>query len=83
MGKLQDRLDRMRAGAHEKMPAEVVVTMGAATQALRESGILDRIPAVGTTLADFELPDTEGGVVSSTALRAQGPLVVTFYRGHW
>ena len=45
--------------------------------------------AVGTALAvgdrapDFELPDIDGGTVRLTDLLAQGPVVLTFYRGAW
>ena len=83
MGKLQDRLNRMRAASKEKMPDDVVATMAAATESLRASGILDRIPAEGSALPGFQLPDTNGTVVDSAALLGRGPLVVTFYRGHW
>lgn len=83
MGRLQDRLNRMSAASKEQLPDDVVATMGAATGSLRASGILERIPTVGGTLPGFELPDTDGKAVDSAALLAQGPLVVTFYRGHW
>ena len=57
--------------------------MGNATQALRDSGILDGIPMVGSNLPAFELPDTEGQLVRSEDLLAKGPLVLTIYRGVW
>ena len=57
--------------------------MHRATDDLRTSGILDRIPKIGDRLADFDLKDTEGNDIQSAALLADGSLVVTFYRGVW
>jgi peroxiredoxin len=37
----------------------------------------------GELAPDFMLKDAEGNVVSSRELLAQGPLIVTFYRGVW
>jgi peroxiredoxin len=38
---------------------------------------------LGETMPDFVLPDAEGKLVASEELRAQGPLVVSFFRGEW
>ena len=38
---------------------------------------------VGDRAPEFTLPDVDGTLVSSHALLAKGPLVVTFYRGAW
>jgi 2-polyprenyl-6-methoxyphenol hydroxylase-like FAD-dependent oxidoreductase len=83
MGELQDRLDRIKAGFLEQAPEAAVAVMSRATEDLRASGILDRIPKVGDALPPFELTDTDGAVVRSDDLRADGPLVVTVYRGAW
>ena len=40
-------------------------------------------PGVGDRLPPFLLPDESGKLVSSDALLAVGPLVVSFNRGHW
>lgn len=39
--------------------------------------------ALGTTAPDFTLPDARGQVVSLAARRADGPVVISFYRGDW
>ena len=39
--------------------------------------------AVGDTAPDFELPDARGGSVTLAGLRADGPVVLVFYRGAW
>ena len=83
MSTLKERLDRIRAGFDEQAPESVKAVMRAATEGLRASGIMDRIPKPGDTLPAFALPDTQGDLVSSGASLAGGPLVVVFYRGLW
>ena len=80
---LADRLDRIRAGAAERIPRDAIAVMHAATAALERSGQAETAIGVGDLAPDFTLPDAEGRPVSSAALRAQGPLVLTFFRGHW
>lgn len=50
---------------------------------LREAGLVSHALQVGDTAPDFLLPDEQGRLHSSRQLRAQGPLVVSFYRGGW
>ena len=80
---LAERLDAVRTAAATRLPKEAQAVMHAATDGLRASGILDRVPKVGTVAPPFTLPNTNGQLVESTALLARGPLVVTFYRGRW
>jgi hypothetical protein len=83
MSTLQERLDRIRAGFLAQAPEEVRAVMTRATEDLRHSGILDGIPRPGSELPPFDLPDTEGNPLRSADLLARGPLVLSFYRGHW
>lgn len=83
MSTLKERLDTIRAGFEGQAPAEALAVMHRATEALRNSGIVERIPKIGDMLLPFALPDTDGNVVRSEDLLAQGPLVVTYYRGKW
>ena len=83
MSTLQDRLDRIRESFEGQAPKEALDVMHRATNDLRSSGILDRIPRAQDRLPPFELTDTEGQVVRSEDLLARGPLVVTYYRGAW
>ncbi len=57
--------------------------MDKAQQALKDSRIAERALAAGNDAVDFTLPNARGEQVSSEALRQQGPLVVSFYRGGW
>lgn len=83
MSTLQGRLDRIKAGFQKEAPEDVKAVMAGATTRLRDSGIMQRLPAPGDDLIPFELPDTEGRLVSSGDLLASGPLVLTVYRGVW
>ncbi len=83
MSTLQARLDLIRTEFEGVAPAEAKAIMHRATEDLRASGILARLPRPGNALPAFELPDTEGNPVRSEELLAQGPLVLTFYRGLW
>lgn len=47
------------------------------------SGAQERALKAGDVAPEFTLPDPDGTPVSSGALLARGPLVVTFYRGAW
>jgi peroxiredoxin len=40
-------------------------------------------PKVGERMPDFTLPDENGKLVSLGEILAQGPAVLSFYRGHW
>ncbi|MFQ5744509.1 MAG: hypothetical protein ACE5HV_13100 [Acidobacteriota bacterium] len=80
---LKERLDRIREGASERIPADILAIMHRATEELRASGIMDGVLEVGDRMPDFNLQNTRGETVSSAALLAKGPLVVSFFRGKW
>jgi peroxiredoxin len=54
-----------------------------AAAALEASGISSRALGDGDTAPDFELPDPSGRMVRLRELRADGPVIVSFYRGQW
>jgi len=80
---LQARLDAIKAGFSKKVPAEAKVVMARATEDLRTSGIMERLPKTGESLPPFELTGSAGEVVSSADLVGPGHLVISFYRGKW
>ncbi len=41
------------------------------------------VPQLGSTLADFELPDTGNKPRRLSELAARGAVVAVLYRGHW
>ena len=50
---------------------------------LHEHKAGESAPKPGEVMPPFVLPDETGRMVSLTDLLAQGPVVVTFHRGHW
>jgi peroxiredoxin len=50
---------------------------------VRSSDVLDHALKVGDAAPEFTLPDAFGHEVSLKTLLAEGPLVVSFYRGEW
>lgn len=57
--------------------------MRRADRRLAESGQADRALTVGATAPSFALPSATGRTVRLGELLAQGPVVLTFYRGAW
>ncbi len=80
---LKDDLAALRARLEGNRSPEVVKTMHRAIDELRESGAASRILKVGQRAPAFALPNADEQLVDSQRLLAQGPLVVTFYRGRW
>ena len=80
---LKKRLEAIRKGFLDQADAAVVEVMHGATQALVDSGQADHAVGEGDIAPDFSLSTTNGEPVSLSTLRARGPVVLTFFRGHW
>ncbi len=80
---LEEKLAAIREMAKTRQPSEVRAVMQKAIEDLRASGIMDRVANVGAPAPDFALPNVDGQPVSLAALRARGPVVLSFYRGRW
>ncbi len=50
---------------------------------LHEHGAGEAAPKPGDVMPSFMLPDENGKLVTLEGLLAQGPLAITFHRGHW
>ena len=88
MPTLQDRLKEFKkefeSGAPPyNTPHEAIEKMHRATTELKASGIEERVLKLGDRAPSFILFNQNHVQVSSTDLRRQGPLVVSFFRGHW
>lgn len=81
--KLQEKLDAHKKDFISKVPPEALSIMQQATRDLNSSGILAKAIKVGDLAPDFELNDTDGEAVALSDLLDKGPLVLSFYRGHW
>lgn len=68
---------------HTRIPAEALEIMDRRSRELAESGQADRALTVGDRAPAFRLPTATGGTVALTDLLADGPVVLTFYRGAW
>jgi len=80
---LKEKLDKIKANSAAKFSEETKVVMQHATEELRRSGIVERGLKIGDTSPNFTLRNVEGEEVQAQTLLAQGPLVVSFYRGVW
>ena len=85
---LQDRLDAFKADFESgrwifKPSREAIDIMHRATDELIASGQAQRARKAGDVAPEFTLNNPDGNSVSSAELFAKGPLVITFFRGHW
>ena len=88
MSKVQDRLDEFKkafeSGAPPyNAPREAIEAMHRATAELKATGIENRALKVGDRAPSFTLFNQDHVEVASTNLLREGPLVVSFFRGHW
>jgi hypothetical protein len=88
MANLQERLDGFKksfeSGAPPyNAPREAIEKMHRATAELEASGIENRALKVGDRAPSFALFNQDHVQVSSANLVQKGPLVVSFFRGHW
>jgi len=79
---LQTELAAVTEHVRRQAPA-AFAAIEASNTALAATGLPQRALRSGQTMPDFELPDATGKIVRSADLRARGPLVISFYRGHW
>jgi hypothetical protein len=88
MAGLQARLDEFKkafeSGAPPyNAPREAIETVHRATAELKASGLENMALKVGDRAPEFSLFNQDHVQVSSAQLLRQGPLVVSFFRGHW
>lgn len=88
MASLQVRLDEFRKSFDAGAPPynatrEAVETMHRATAELKASGAEDRALKVGDSAPGFILFNQDHMRIASDDLLREGPVVVSFFRGHW
>jgi len=88
MTNLQDRLDEFKkafeSGARPyNAPPEAIETMHRATAELKASDIEEHALKVGARAPSFTLFNQDHVQVASTDLLREGPVVLSFFRGHW
>ena len=85
---LEQKLDDFKAnfesgGPPYNAPKAVIEIFHRATEELRQSGLAERALKAHDRAPAFTLNNQDGNPLSSAELLAQGPLVITFFRGHW
>ena len=83
MESLKSKLDRLKERVEGGMSAQFLKIMHKATRELEQSGIAQRVLGAGANAPLLELEDQHGKLTKAVDLLAQGPLVLTFYRGFW
>ncbi len=88
MASLQERLDTFKKSFESGVPPynaphEAIETMHRATEELKATGIEDRALKIGDRAPSFTLFNQDHMQVASADFLLRGPLVVSFFRGHW
>ena len=80
---LQQRIDEFIAEGASWLPADLLQDLLRPIWQLTNSGAAEQALKQGAQAPDFILPDARGNAVRLSHLLAQGPVVMTFYRGQW
>ena len=80
---LRERLDAHRVRFEATADPKILGVLHRATEDLHRSGILERVVRVGDRAPDFALPDSRERIVRLSDAITRGPVVLSFYRGHW
>ena len=81
-GSMAERLD-VFADATRKLHPATAAIVDRLVARLKQHKAGEDAPKPGDLMPPFGLPDETGRLVSLKDLLAQGPVVVTFHRGHW
>lgn len=80
---LEQRLAAIRKASEKEIPEEALKIIHRVTAELQQSGMAEKAIGEGDQAPAFALPNQDGKIVSSDELLAEGPLVLSFFRGHW
>jgi peroxiredoxin len=80
---LTSRTEDLRRHLATVLPPDVLATFDADAERRGAEDFAGRAPGPGAPAPRFALPDATGVVVSLDRFLAQGPVVLTFYRGAW
>ena len=83
MRSLGQRLETLKNAMASKIDADSREIMKRSTQSLIDEKRADGALGEGDRIPGFRLPRADGAVVASDDWLAKGPLVITFFRGHW
>jgi hypothetical protein len=80
---LSDQLVETAEQSREKIPADARSIMNKATQDLQATGIEGRVLQNGQKAPSFTLKNHLNNDKNLATMLADGPVVVSFYRGGW
>lgn len=80
---LQPKLDEMKAKFDAQAPADMKATFEEGVAKVASSGVMETALKAGDKAPDFTLRDHAGNPARLADLLAQGPVVLTWYRGVW
>jgi peroxiredoxin len=79
---LDEQLRAFSEAARQRRP-DFAAAVDRLVERLRRHGAGDAAPQAGEPMPSFVLPDDAGHMVGLGQLLTQGPVAVTFHRGHW
>jgi len=80
---LQEELDERLAQFLKTAPPDRIAAYQRGVDALAASGLAQRAVKAGDVAPEFALPNVHGEQIRLSELLADGPVVLTFYRGGW
>ncbi len=80
---LNETLQQLKSASRSKLPAETAAIMSRATEHLEGSGAAAMALGEGQPAPSFSLADWQGKEYNSREILANGPMILTFYRGSW
>jgi peroxiredoxin len=82
MASLTEQISHFMTEHAQRAPERFALIRQVVTR-MQQEGVGRSAPRVGDRVADFALPDALGRSVSLSSRLANGPVVLTFYRGGW
>ncbi len=76
-------LEQQLAARRDKTPTAIRESVLRSGEKLVSTGLYERAIREGQLAPDFSLPDVNGQNITLSTLLANGPVVLTFYRGGW
>tara|TARA_R110000744_G_scaffold78514_2_gene154603 strand:+ start:7647 stop:8297 length:651 start_codon:yes stop_codon:yes gene_type:complete len=80
---LKAQIDAYNVQKEAKLPAEVLALMNTTNEELIAQHIRDNALQVGQKVENFSLVNHCGATVELSMLLANGPVIISFYRGAW
>jgi len=80
---LTKQLNDLKRQLGREIPREILMEIGRFVKELAQSGIEKTSCGAGDKMPSFRLPNVSGKMVFSGDILAEGPMVLSFYRGIW